>query len=158
MSYERTPSQTVGPFFEFALCTRVANEVVPAGSPAAVRIEGQVFDGSGAPVPDAMVEIWPPFGRCGTDAEGRWSFVTAKPEARTGQAPHLSVLVFARGLLKAVRTRLYFPDAEQNERDPVLCAIPDLRERATLIAVSDGDVLRFDVHLQGARQTAFFRP
>jgi protocatechuate 3,4-dioxygenase alpha subunit len=157
VSYERTPSQTVGPFFEFGLCVRVANQVVPADAPGAIRIEGRVLDGSGAPVPDAMVEIWPPFGRCGTDAEGRWSFVTAKPEARAGQAPHLSLLVFARGLLKAVRTRLYLPGDEQNERDPVLRAIPDADERATLIAVPDGDVLRFDVHLQGARQTAFFR-
>jgi protocatechuate 3,4-dioxygenase alpha subunit len=157
VTYERTPSQTVGPFFEFGLCTRVANELVSLDAAGAIRIEGQVLDGAGAPVQDAMVEIWPPFGRCGTDTEGRWSFVTARPEAQTGQAPHLSVLVFARGLLKAVRTRLYLPDAEENERDPVLGAIPDARERATLIAVPDGDVLRFDVHLQGARQTAFFR-
>jgi protocatechuate 3,4-dioxygenase, alpha subunit len=156
LSLERTPSQTVGPFFEFGLCTRVENELEPAGSPAALRIEGQVLDGAGAPVADALVEIWPPFGRCGTDAEGRWSFVTARPEARAGQAPHLSVLVFARGLLKAVRTRLYFPGEDANARDPVLCAIPDADERATLIAVPDGDVLRFDVHLQGARQTVFF--
>jgi protocatechuate 3,4-dioxygenase, alpha subunit len=154
---ERTPSQTVGPFFEFGLCARVANQVVLPDAPGAIRIEGQVFDGSGAPVPDAMVEIWPAFGRCGSDAEGRYAFVTEKPSSRSGQAPHLAVLVFARGLLKPVLTRLYFPDEPANERDPVLSAIPDAGERASLVAVPDGEVLRFDVHLQGARQTAFFR-
>ncbi|MEO9176438.1 MAG: protocatechuate 3,4-dioxygenase subunit alpha [Gaiellales bacterium] len=158
MTLERTPSQTVGPFFEFGLCERVANEVVPLDAPGAIRIEGRVFDGAGAPVPDAMIEIWPAFGRCGTDADGHYSFVTERPPARPGQAPHLSVLVFARGLVKPVRTRLYFPGDDATGRDPVLTAIPDARERASLIAVTDGDVLRFDVHLQGARQTAFFRP
>jgi protocatechuate 3,4-dioxygenase alpha subunit len=66
------------------------------------------------------------------------------------------MLVFARGLLKPVLTRIYFPDEPANERDPVLRGIPDADERATLVAVADGDVLRFDVRLQGERQTAFF--
>ncbi|HEY1480691.1 MAG TPA: hypothetical protein VGF46_11705 [Gaiellales bacterium] len=155
MRLERTPSQTVGPFFEFGLCTRVENLLVPADAPDAVRIEGRVLDGADAAVPDAMVEIWPGFGRCGTAADGGFSFVTRRPPARDGQAPHLAVLVFARGLLKPVLTRLYFPDEPANEGDPVLSAIAG-EERATLIAVPDGDALRFDVHLQGPRQTAFF--
>jgi protocatechuate 3,4-dioxygenase, alpha subunit len=152
---ERTPSQTVGPFFEFGLCHRVHNEIVAADAPDALRIEGRVLDGSGEPVPDAMVEIWPEWGRCGTDAEGRYSFVTRKPPAAGGQAPHLAVLVFARGLLKPVLTRLYFPDQPANAHDPVLLGISD-GERATLVAHTEEGILRFDVHLQGERQTAFF--
>jgi protocatechuate 3,4-dioxygenase beta subunit len=156
MRLERTPSQTVGPFFDFGLCVRVQNEPVAPGSPGAIRVEGHVYDGAGDPVPDAMVEIWPPFGRCGTDAEGFYAFVTEKPAARAGQAPHLAVLVFARGLLKPVLTRMYFPDEQPNAHDPVLVGIGDADQRATLIGAADGDVLRFDIHLQGARQTAFF--
>jgi protocatechuate 3,4-dioxygenase alpha subunit len=152
---ERTPSQTVGPFFEFGLCQRVQNEIVAADAADALRIEGRVLDGSGAPVPDAMVEIWPGWGRCGTDAEGRYSFVTRTPPPAGGQAPHLAVLVFARGLLKPVLTHLYFPDEPANARDPVLLGISD-GERATLVAHGEEGVLRFDVHLQGERQTAFF--
>jgi protocatechuate 3,4-dioxygenase alpha subunit len=152
---ERTPSQTVGPFFEFGLCVSIQNRIVEDGAPGAVRIEGRVLDGAGEPVPDAMVEIWPPWGRCGTDGEGRYSFTTRAPEPRAGQAPHLSVLVFARGLLKPVLTRLYLP-GPPNDADPVLQGIPDPDERATLVAVPDGEVLRFDVRLQGPGQTAFF--
>jgi protocatechuate 3,4-dioxygenase alpha subunit len=151
----RTPSQTVGPFFEFALCTRIENVLAANDAPDAIRIEGRVLDGAGEPVPDAMVEIWPPWGRCGTDAEGRYSFVTRTPEARAGQAPHLSLLVFARGLLKPVLTRLYLPGAA-TEADPVLQGIPDPDERATLVAQAEGELLRFDVRLQGPGQTAFF--
>jgi protocatechuate 3,4-dioxygenase, alpha subunit len=152
---ERTPSQTVGPFFEFALCGRVQNEVVAADAPGALRIEGRILDGSGEPVPDAMVEIWPDWGRCASDAEGRYSFVTRKPAPAGAQAPHLAMLVFARGLLKPVLTRLYFPDEPANAHDPVLLGI-SADEGATLIAHAEEGVMRFDVHLQGEHQTAFF--
>ncbi len=156
MRRERTPSQTVGPFFSIGLCARPDNEVVAPGTPGAVRIEGRVLDGAGEPVPDSMVEIWPGWGRCGTDETGRYSFVTRPPAAGPGEAPHLTMLVFARGLLKALLTRVYFPGEPANDRDPVLLGIPDADERSTLVAVADGDVLRFDVRLQGERQTAFF--
>jgi protocatechuate 3,4-dioxygenase, alpha subunit len=153
---ERTPSQTVGPFFEVALCVRVQNEIVAADASDALRIEGRILDGSGEPVPDAMVEIWPEWGRCGTDGEGRYSFVTRRPPPAGAQAPHLAMLVFARGLLKPVLTRLYFPDEPANAHDPVLLGISD-DERATLVAHAEEEcALRFDVHLQGERQTAFF--
>jgi protocatechuate 3,4-dioxygenase alpha subunit len=156
-----TPSQTVGPFFSFGLCERPCNVLVPDG----IRIEGRVLDGAGEPVPDAMLETWqadergayrPDFGwaRCGTDSDGRFSFTTAKPGRVDGQAPHLEVLVFARGLLKPLLTRLYFPD-EDNEADPVLASL-DPDRRATVVAVPDGGGLRFDVHLQGERETVFF--
>jgi protocatechuate 3,4-dioxygenase beta subunit len=156
VTLERTPSQTVGPFFEFGLCRRVQNQPVAPAAPDAVRIAGRILDGEGAPVPDALVEIWPPWGRCGSDADGRYSFVTRRPSAARGQAPHLALLVFARGLLKPVLTRLYLPGDPANETDPVLSGIPDADERATLIAVAEEGAVRFDVRLQGERQTAFF--
>ena len=72
------------------------------------------------------------------------------------QAPHIAVGVLARGLLKRVVTRLYFPDeAEANADDPVLARLT-ATQRETLIAVPDGDALVFDIHLQGAAQTTFF--
>ena len=167
-----TPSQTVGPFFAFGLCDRVTNLVVPEGADGAVRIAGRVLDGAGAGVPDALVEIWQAgpdgvhrddfgWGRSGTDAEGAFSFVTVKPGPVAGDAgmlaPHLVVLVFARGLLKPLLTRMYFPDeVGANAADPVLAAVPDEADRATLVAVPDGASLRFDIRLQGEGQTAFF--
>ena len=93
-------------------------------------------------------------------ADGAFELVTVKPgaagEGAGRQAPHLSVLVFARGLLKPLFTRMYFPDeGEANLADPVLRGI-EPAERDTLVAHADGDVLRFDIHLQGDAQTAFF--
>jgi protocatechuate 3,4-dioxygenase, alpha subunit len=154
-----TPSQTVGPYFTLGLLD--ANELVADG----LRITGRVLDGAGEPVPDAIVEIWqadeegryrPDFGwgRSGCDADGRYSFTTCKPGAVDGQAPHLTMLVFARGLLKPVLTRMYFPDEEEaNARDPVLSAVDD---PTTLVARSVADGLEFDVRLQGDGETVFF--
>jgi len=144
-----TPSQTIGPFFAIGLCTPGDEGVVPGG---AQRIEGRVLDGAGEPVSDAMVEIWHAdagWARCGTDGEGRFVFLAVKPEA---EAPHLELLVFARGLLKPVLTRMYFPG---HDADEVLAALGD-DDRATLVAELDGDALRFDIRLQGERQTVFF--
>ena len=94
--------------------------------------------------------------------DGRYELVTLKPGPvpwRNGglQAPHIEVALFARGLLKRVVTRVYFPDeAEANEADPVLSAIEDPAARATLVAVQEDGGLRFDVNLQGDRETTFF--
>jgi protocatechuate 3,4-dioxygenase, alpha subunit len=88
--------------------------------------------------------------------------VTVKPGVVPGpggvpQAPHIDVSVFARGVLKRMVTRIYFPDeAEANGADPILSAIEDPEERATLVARQEDGELRFDIHLQGDRQTAFF--
>lgn len=178
-----TPSQTVGPFFSFALLGGIGNELVPPGTPGAIRIEGTVTDGNDDVVPDAMVEVWQAnaagryadpadprhdlpategftgCGRCGTE-DGGFSFLTVKPGPVPGrdgapQAPHIDVSVFARGLLKRLVTRIYFPDeAEANAADPLLSSL-DAAEAATVVAVPDGDVLRFDIRLQGDRQTVF---
>jgi protocatechuate 3,4-dioxygenase, alpha subunit len=145
----RTPSQTVGPFFAIGLCHDPQNEVVPGGS---VRLVGHVVDGAGEPVPDAVVELWQPgdsgtqWGRCGTNAEGRFEFVTERPSRG-----YADVIVFARGLLRHLVTRCYFDDVD----DAVLVEL-DRVARDTLIAQPDGDALRFDIRLQGDRQTVFF--
>jgi protocatechuate 3,4-dioxygenase alpha subunit len=157
----RTPSQTVGPFFSIGLCERPRSEVFPGD----VRVSGRVLDGAGAALPDAVVEVWQAdadgvyradagWGRCGTDGEGRFSFITVKPGRVGGQAPHLELLVFARGLLKPVLTRMYFPD-EENDADPVFASL-DPDRRASLVAAADDGGLRFDVHLQGEQETVFF--
>src|SRR5438876_7160924 len=164
MSGPLTPSQTGGPFFGVGLPFEKGEQLVTPGSAGAIRLEGQVLDGNGEPVPDALVEIWQPgtgFGRARTDSEGAFSFTTAKPSATPApdgrlQAPHLNVTVFARGLLRHLVTRMYFPDeAAANIADPVLNLVePD--RRPTLLARDDGGVLRFDIHLQGERETVFF--
>jgi protocatechuate 3,4-dioxygenase, alpha subunit len=171
-----TPSQTVGPFFSFGLPFDGGDRLVDPDDPDAIRISGTVYDGAGEPIEDALIEIWQAnrhgryrhpedtrdeipledgfigFGRCGTDAQGRYEFVTVKPGATAPHAPHINVIVLARGLLRHLFTRIYFPDEEEaNAADPVLSSIEDPAVRETLIARE----LQFDIHLQGERQTAF---
>jgi protocatechuate 3,4-dioxygenase, alpha subunit len=166
-----TPSQTVGPFFSFVLLDQEQSQLVPPGSAEAIRIGGRILDGAGEPIPDALVELWQAdsdgrygagfgWGRSGCDADGRYAFVTRKPGPVPGpdgglQAPHLSVLVFARGLLKPVRTRMYFPDEAANAEDHVLASLPEA-ERARLVARTGDHALEFDIRLQGGDQTPFF--
>jgi protocatechuate 3,4-dioxygenase, alpha subunit len=102
----RTPSQTVGPFFTLGLCREPQNEVVRGGS---VRISGRVLDGNGVPVNDALIEVWQPegWGRCGTDEDGRFEFITERPAEGFAE-----VMVFARGLLRHLVTRCYFSDGD----------------------------------------------
>jgi len=166
MPLPATPSQTIGPFFHIGLDVPGTERLVSAEHPDAVRIEGRVLDGAGDPVIDALIEVWDPqrgrFGRCATDAEGRYHFLTLKPASRPvgatpAEAPHLHVSVFARGLLDHLVTRIYFPDeAAANAADPVLAMIADPRARATLVARAEAGSLRFDIHLQGEHETVFF--
>jgi len=176
-----TPSQTVGPFFAIGLPWEDGPEVVPQGTPGAFWIRGNVYDGMGEPIPDALVETWQAdpdgrfdhpddprgpsgsgfrgFGRCPTDGEGRYQIVTLKPGAfGDGQAPHIDVTVLARGLLDRVVTRIYFPDeAEANAADPLLSSLPSERA-ATLVAEQAGaGELRFDIRLQGEGETVFLQ-
>ena len=101
------------------------------------------------------------FGRSGT-LDGEFSFLTLKPGSVPGpdgrsHAPHVMVFIFARGLLRSLVSRIYFPDEEEaNVADPVLSSIEDPSLRNTLIAREEGGTLRFDVRLQGDEQTAFF--
>ena len=157
-----TPPQTVGPFFSIGLPWDDGPEVLPRGGAGAIALRGTVYDGEGAPVPDALVETWQApdgcrgFGRCPTDGDGHWEIVTRKPAPAGGEAPHVAVAVFARGLLHRVPTRAYFGDEpEANAADPLLSGL-DPDRRATLIAAPEDGGYRFDIHLQGDRETVFF--
>ena len=172
-----TPGQTIGPFFGQALPYEGDNELVPPGRADAIRLHGDVLDGAGTPIPDALIEIWQAdsagdipqvggsihrdgwtftgFGRCSTDNAGHYSFSTVLPGAtEEGKAPFFAVTFFARGLLDRLFTRIYLPDHEANASDALLASLPQ-NERATLIAESDAQGLRFDIHLQGERETVF---
>ncbi len=180
-----TPSQTVGPFLSIVLPWPDGPEMVPPDTPGAVRLVGRMLDGAGEPVPDGLVEIWQAdpdgrfdhpddprgavtakpefrgFGRCPTDARGEFAFRTVKPGALPagdgqGEAPHLDVSVFARGLLHRLVTRVYFPGEPANAADPVLADLSQgEREALTAVPQPDGS-LRFDIRLQGAGETPFF--
>jgi protocatechuate 3,4-dioxygenase alpha subunit len=169
-----TPSQTVGPFFAIELPYGDGRYAVPEGTPDAIWLRGRVFDGDGAPVPDALVESWQAdpdgrfggdfrgFGRAGTDDEGRWAILTLKPGPVPGgsdeptQAPHVDLNIFARGLLHQVVTRVYFGDESQaNAVDPVLASLDD-DARTTLVAHRCADGYELDIHLQGPHETTFF--
>jgi protocatechuate 3,4-dioxygenase alpha subunit len=174
-------SQTVGPFFRIGLEHLCARDVA-ATDAEKVTIRGKVIDGEGTPVPDALLEIWHAdangsYGASGPDASGRpccftraatgddgtFAFSICRPGAvvcdeEATQAPHIAVLVFARGLMRHLMTRMYFPGEEANERDPLLQMVPRER-RHTLIArqspCGSGE-LRWDVVLQGENETVFF--
>ncbi len=160
-----SPSQTSGPLWGFALLFEGSDRTVDDDVSGAVTIRGRVLDGDGRPVawPDALIEIseGDQLARARTDADGWWSVVVAKPEPRPAPgggvlAPALNLMVFSRGLLKQLLTRVYFPDeADANAADPILQHVP-AESRETLVAAPDGDGLRFDVVLQGDGETAFF--
>jgi protocatechuate 3,4-dioxygenase, alpha subunit len=145
-----TPSQTIGPFFAFALPWPEGHLVVALNTKDSFWVRGRVLDGAGEPVPDALVESWQVteefrgFGRCPTDSAGRWRLHTLP-------APYLTMSIFARGLLGRVVTRLYLP----GHADEVLDAIPE-PARSTLIARPAEDGFHFDIHLQGENETVFF--
>jgi protocatechuate 3,4-dioxygenase alpha subunit len=183
--FPTTPSQTVGPYFAIGLPWDAGPHVVPPGTPGAIRITGTVYDGAGEPIPDHLIETWQAdpdgryadlwghggpsqldgfrgFARCGyEDGDGTFEIVTVKPGPvpalrRTVQAPHLAVSLFARGMLHRVVTRIYFADeADLNAADPVLSRVPADR-RPTLLAEPTDDGYRFDIHVQGERETVFF--
>jgi protocatechuate 3,4-dioxygenase, alpha subunit len=189
-----TPSQTVGPFFAYGLTPTgqyewndaFTNNLVTADATGErIRIEGNVFDGDGKPVPDCMLEIWQAdaqgrfadpkdnralpnskfrgFGRYGTGANGEYAFDTIKPGSVPDpdgkpQASHILVAIFARGMLLHNYTRIYLEGEAANAADPILALVPTER-RATLIArrVPGGNaVYHFDIRLQGDDETVFF--
>jgi len=181
-----TPGQTVGPFFALGL-DRPEWSDLTRNNPEGERIviEGQVLDGDGTPVPDALLELWQAnaagrydhvadkqtdkkldanflgYGRVATDAQGRFRIKTIKPGTVPGrgnalQAPHINVAFFARGLLRQLHTRIYFAGETANAADPLLSAIEDETARQSLIARrGDAGVYRFDIILQGGGETAF---
>jgi protocatechuate 3,4-dioxygenase alpha subunit len=164
MTLEPTPAQTIGPFYGYALPFAAGGEIAPVGHPDTIIVHGYVYDGSGAPIPDALLEFWhgapgapgslrhdpvsgkavgrhgldfTGFGRVPTDADGHYL-------VRTLPAPYISVCVFARGLLHHLFTRIYL-----REGDAFLDTLEPER-RATLIATPERDrVYRFDIRVQG---------
>src|SRR3954471_10644402 len=153
-----TPSQTVGPFFALGLGPGWTDLTEGAGGGDRIVIEGQIIDGDGGPVPDALLEIWqadpqgrypdpadppqstrfPGVGRALTDSRGASRFTTVKPGRVEGpgsalQAPHLNLILFARGLLRHLTTRIYFADDPSNDADPILAAVSDPATRRTLL-------------------------
>ena len=169
-------SQTVGPYFRIGL-QHLIDAVPQVRQNSGVTIRGRVLDSNGAPVTDAMLEVWSPacgttsssdafplgFRRVGTDLNGTFTIALPRPkpgplgfEDGLSQAPHFLVLVFARGLLRHLITRLYLDDEPSNALDPVLLSVPGDR-RKTLIAHSEQpDIFRWDVILQGIDETVFF--
>jgi len=200
---EITASQTIGPFFAYGLTPNNrcdwkpsdlynwkdmvgTNLVTSDASGTRIRIEGRITDGDGAPINDAMIEIWQAdsqgryasprdtrarpnamfkgFGRSATDKDGVFSFDTIKPGSVPGpdnkpQAPHIVFCIYSRGMLRQVYTRLYFSDEAANGSDPILALVP-VDRRSTLIAhkqpASGQAVYRFDIHMQGDSETVFF--
>ena len=187
MTTPATTSQTVGPYFKIGLSSLYTHELVRAGTPGErVTIQGQLLDGEGKPVPDAVLEIWQAdaqgqyvakedaeredadahfsgFGRIPTDEAGFFRFSSIKPGNVMGpdgkvQAPHIEVSIFMRGLLTRLVTRIYFSGDSQNESDFVLGLVDEDR-RSTLFAVPASgkvDVWTWDVNLQGKNETVFF--
>ena len=188
MEYVPTPSATVGPFLHIGLTskhsfTRIAG---PNTTGERVCLKCRVFDGEGAPVDDAMLEIWQAnsqgrynhpddlqaktldadfhgFGRAATDEAGSCEFETIKPGCVPGaqntvQAPHLNLALYARGILLQLYTRIYFAGDPRNEQDPVLARVPEER-RDTLMARADparSGQWWFDIRLRGEQETVFF--
>ena len=152
-----TPSQTVGPFFGFALPFENDANATSGESRDAIRVEGQVLDGAGEPVPDALVEAFQAdqFARCRTDGEGAFHLTLRMPVVSDG-APCFEITVFARGLLRHLSTRMYFSDQEKANRADRVLRLVDESRRHTLIARRDGDVVHFDIRLQGQGETVFF--
>ncbi len=184
----QTPSQTIGPYFAYGLTPgqygyQLGNICGPQLADASAKgenitIKGRVLDVYGVSINDAMIEIWQAdskgefhkeknngfisFGRCGTgmNDENKFEFHTVKPGPVEGHAPFVNVIVFMRGLLSHMYTRIYFADENNaNANDETLNAIEESR-RSTLIAhrsENDGRVVyEFDIHMQGESETVFF--
>ncbi len=187
MSLLTTASQTLGPFGAILFdCAQTPSVAANGVAGERVTIRGRVLDADGTPVNDAVIETWQAnahgkyahpddaqekpldekfkgFGRVQTDGNGVFRLTTIKPGCVPGpggklQAPHLVVIIFMRGLLKHLMTRVYFPDEPGNADDPVLQLVPAGR-RATLIAkklAAEPGVIEWNVVLQGKDETVFF--
>lgn len=188
-----TPGQTIGPFFGYAtgfeqvhLPWRDGQNLVPPGRADALRLSGTVYDGNGDVVPDAMIEIWQAdadgvisqedgslvrdgftftgWGRCAVDNAGRYTFSTVEPGVvDEGRARFIHLVVFARGLLNKLHTRVYLPeDAELIAQDAFLNSLDEDRRRTLIGTRAEGGSLEFDIWIQGrgehaAKETVFLQ-
>src|SRR4029077_1242767 len=188
MTTPPTASQTVGPFLHLGMNYLERKIHADEGAPGEqLTIRGKVLDGDGNAVPDAIVEVWQAdsagryfgeipsknsasprlrgFGRIETDDRGEFNFTTVKPGRVPSpdgslQAPHIVITLFSRGLLKPLRTRIYFPDEPGNAEDAVLKLVPRER-RSTLLATHSGErgvknELEWKIVMQGDGETVFF--
>lgn len=185
MDLKTTPSQTAGPYFHIGLTDRRSNSCVAGEGTKGERVQltFRVLDGDGAPVPDAMIELWQAdsegnykhqnttlvddnfsgFGRLATAEDGSCTFETIRPGRVPGpggtlQAPHINVSILGRGLLKRLSTRVYFAGEPVDTQDSVLALVPENR-RSTLFARPEPGCTGswiFEVHLRGQNETVFF--
>lgn len=185
MDHAPTPSSTVGPYLHLGLTEKYSvTQIMPAGAKGErIFLRCGVFDAENAPVNDAMIEVWQAdsdgrykhaadsaseisfsgFGRAATNESGFCDFETIKPgrvPASDGklQAPHITVAVYARGILLQLYTRIYFAGDPANQEDPVLALVPEVR-RKTLLAQPDAfhpNGWKFDIRLRGENETVFF--
>jgi protocatechuate 3,4-dioxygenase, alpha subunit len=175
-----TASQTLGPFYNYALLRKGENDLTQGGRHGpAITVSGKLYDGEGRVRRDFLMEWWQAdasgtyatgadapfrgFGRCITAPDGSFSFTTVKPgavpfEGNAWQAPHAALAIFGPGLMRRIVTRVYFAD-EDNSACPVLEAVPESR-RALLQATPDGEgVYRIDIRMNGSDgqpETPFF--
>jgi protocatechuate 3,4-dioxygenase alpha subunit len=175
-----TPSQTIGPFFDRQLLWSDGGTILFAGQGDRITLTGRVFDGTGAPVVDALFETWQAdaagklptggegarpygYGRVSTDANGGYAIDTVMPGSFRGAdgetyAPQISVTIFARGLLKGVQTRVFLAPLDAIKDDPLTRAVGNPDRLRTLVATRDPGnpkIYRWDVRLQGAGETVF---
>lgn len=172
----QTPSQTLGPYFAYGLTPEqyqyghnsiVDNHLFKNSDleGECILLRGQVLDGEGNPIDDAMLEIrqdntFDGFGRMGTGTEPDNAFIfhTVKPQTAEDVVPYIDVVVMMRGLLSHVYTRIYFED-EPNEKDPVFAKLPNDRKKTLLARRSQQKGMicyTFDIHMQGENETIFF--
>jgi protocatechuate 3,4-dioxygenase alpha subunit len=180
-----TPSQTVGPYLHIGLDTEPRHGVMigPNTRGERIRLRLRVTDGTGSPLPDALIELWQAdasgryvdaadhpdpdpgeafrgWGRRPTDKDGWCEFETIRPGATTApdgrqQAPHVNVCLFARGMLRHIFTRVYFAGDPLLDADPVLALVPESRRRTLVAEPTDGG-WAMTIRLQGEGETVFF--
>ena len=166
---KETPSQTGGPYIHIGtvpgfagLKTRSQEQLNRlATSGPVIRIEGSIYDGAGAAIPDGIIELWQADPSGCYNAPGFQGWGRAPWRDGRLQAPHVTLAIFARGINIHLHTRMYFPEDEAAlAADPVLLAIEHPARRRTLVATrlpGDGTaVYRFDIFLQGERETVCF--
>jgi protocatechuate 3,4-dioxygenase alpha subunit len=177
---QRTPSQTIGPFFHEALRWRGGEHVGFAEPGEPIVLTGRLLDGAGEPLADSLIETWQlsptgktpgpakgdalphGLGRVETAKDGSFRIQTLMPGCADGGAPCIDVTLFARGVLRALRTRVYLADEARVRAEPLLKPIAGSPRLKTLVAAREGagpggaTVYRWDIRLQGVGETVFF--
>jgi len=178
-----TGEATIGPFFPPRYVDAGANDLTQFEDRKAqgevIEIAGVVRQEDGAPLENLVVEIWqadakgiyrhpadprhheadPRFfgwGRAATDKEGRYAFRTVRPGAPQGRARHINVMVMFSGLMRILKTTMFFPGEQANDADPVYAAVPKARRHLLVAREEAAGRYRFDLKLRGEHETPFF--